>query len=652
MLRLLGRYRKQLVLLMDLMIMAGVAVTLFILSPIGNGTGDDRLIPLLVNLAVWFSCVLIFNLAFHTYDSLWRYAEGKEYLALLSGFGCGTALYLLLTKLFLTRQLAGLYMLSVLGISLLGMLSVRFLYRALRKMAKQFQHRSNGTSKKIGIIGAGNAGFSLLREILGNADSPYEVATFFDDDPSKIGMKVIGVPVKGPIDKIPDLICESGISDLFLAIPSLPGKRRSEIVGICTKTECKLHILPDRIKEMASGTSLLSQMRNVRVEDLLGREPVALGGEGVREMIRGKTVLVTGGGGSIGSELCRQIAALQPKRLVILDVYENGAYELQQDLLRKYGPSLHLVTEIATIQDAALIRNLFEKYRPDLVFHAAAHKHVPLMETSPREAVKNNVFGTWNVVRAAHETGVGKFVLISTDKAVNPTSVMGATKRICEMMLSSMRDRSATKFVAVRFGNVLGSNGSVIPLFRKQIEEGGPVTITDRKIVRYFMTVSEAVSLVLQAGAMAEDSQVFVLDMGKPVRILDLAENLIRLSGYLPYQEIPIVEIGLRPGEKLYEELLVGTGHQRRTKNELIFVEDEQPVSELHLEQILKILGNAVRSENKADVFAALHRCVPEFHSPEDANRKPLVAPPARMRVAQAAKSAASTTISSPAFKT
>lgn len=620
--RLLTRYRKQLVFLMDLVIMAGIAIELFIISPLGNGTGGVHLEPLAINLTIWFFCIIFFNLLLHTYDSLWRYAESEEYLALLGGFGFGTALYLLLTKLFFTRQLAGLYMLSVFGISLLSMLLVRFIYRAYRKMEKGIKRRIAGNTKKIGIIGAGNAGFSLLHEIFGKIDSPYEPTMLFDDDPAKIGMRVLGIPVKGPINKIPTLICDSGITDLFLAIPSISGERRREVLEICAKTGCKLHILPDRVKAMASKTSLLAQMRNVRVEDLLGRESVVLDGEGVYEMIHGKTVMVTGGGGSIGSELCRQIAEMDPKQLIVLDIYENSTYELQQNLKRKYGSRLHLAVEIATTQDASLILSLFKKYRPDLVFHAAAHKHVPLMEASPREAVKNNVFGTLNVVRAAHETKVDKFVLISTDKAVNPTSIMGATKRICEMILSSMKEYSSTEFVTVRFGNVLGSNGSVIPLFQKQIEEGGPVTVTDKRIVRYFMTISEAVSLVLQAGAMARGSQVFVLDMGKPVKILSLAENLIRLSGYVPYQEIAIEEIGLRPGEKLYEELLVGKKNQQKTKNDLIFVEDEQPISVQQLDRILEDLRHAVTSEKPKDVVSVLHRCIPEFRSPEEVNVK------------------------------
>ncbi|MEG0597432.1 MAG: nucleoside-diphosphate sugar epimerase/dehydratase, partial [Oscillospiraceae bacterium] len=360
--------------------------------------------------------------------------------------------------------------------------------------------------------------------------------------------------------------------------------------------------------------------RNVQVEDLLGREPIFLENEAVRPMISGRTVLVTGGGGSIGSELCRQIAANHPKHLIILDNYENSTYDIQQELLCKYGDSFQLTVIILSIQDGPSIREMFLQYRPELVFHAAAHKHVPLMEGNPDEAVKNNVFGTLNVVNAASESGVEKFVQISTDKAVNPTSVMGTTKRLCEMILSSMHTVSKTEFVAVRFGNVLNSNGSVIPLFRRQIEQGGPVTITDRRVVRYFMTIPEAVSLVLRAGAMAEDSEIFVLDMGKPVRIVDLAENLIRLSGYTPNVDMPVVEVGLRPGEKLYEELLVDGTHQKKTSHKLIFVDENHAVSPDEMAKMLRDLRAAADSGDCERVLASLHRCVPDFRNPVDVN--------------------------------
>lgn len=617
----LSKHRKQLVFLMDLMIMTGVAVILFLLSPVGNGTGGSDLRPLFFNLVIWFLCIIVFQVIFRTYDSLWRYAQGKEYLFLLLGFGCGTALYLLITTLFFPRQLAGLYMISVLGSSLIGMLLIRFGYRTYRARRTRGKPMDREGKQRVAIIGAGDAGVLLLQEFL-RKDANHVPTLMLDDSPAKIGMKIFGVPVMGPIDRLPELLQGADVKELILAIPSCPPCRKGEILKLCTQTGCRLRLLPDLTSLLSGEKPLMPYMRPAKVEDLLGREPIRLGAVNAQHMITGKTVMVTGGGGSIGSELCRQIGAFSPGRLVVLDNYEHGAYDLQQELKRKCGDALDVVIEIATIQDNTRVQRIFKEYHPDIVFHAAAHKHVPLMESNPIEAVKNNVFGMLNVVHAACENSVDKFVLISTDKAVNPTNVMGATKRLCEMILSSMNGIGSTKFVAVRFGNVLGSNGSVIPLFEKQIKEGGPVTITDKRIIRYFMTISEAVSLILQAGAMARSSEVYVLDMGKPVRILDLAENLIRLSGYQPYEEIPIVEIGLRPGEKLYEELLVSGKTHKKTANELIFVEKCQCVPPSQMEEIIRVLKSAVQSERREVVLQALHYCVPEFRPPEEVNKE------------------------------
>ncbi|MEG0779013.1 MAG: nucleoside-diphosphate sugar epimerase/dehydratase [Oscillospiraceae bacterium] len=624
-----SNYRKQIVFFMDLSIVVIVSMTLFLLSPVGNGTGGRDLTPLFFNLIIWVACIEGFQILFHTYDSLWRYAEGKEYMSLLLGFGCGTLLYLLLTEVFFQRQLAGLFMVATLGSSLIVMLMARFIYRTYRKYRTISSCQPEKNGRRVAIIGASDTGVSLLREI--QSGSTYLPVLFLDDDPQRVGMKISDIPVKGPIRDLPELLQGTGISDLILAMPACSPIRRKEILALCTQTACRLRILPDRVSliEQSDGGSLLTKMRNVQVEDLLGRDPIQLESDDIRPMIEGRTVLVTGGGGSIGSELCRQIAANHPRHLIIIDNYENSTYELQQDLMRQYGDALRLTVEIISVQDAARVRDVFWQHRPELVFHAAAHKHVPLMEQNPEEAVKNNVFGTLNVVNAASQCGVQKFLLISTDKAVNPTSIMGTTKRLCEMILESMRTISKTEFVAVRFGNVLGSNGSVIPLFRRQIEQGGPVTITDKRIVRYFMTIPEAVSLVLRAGAMAESSEVFVLDMGKPVRILDLAENLIRLSGYVPYEEMPIVEVGLRPGEKLYEELLAGGGMQQKTKHELIFVEQSKPIAPAKMNAMLKDLRTAADSGNHAQVFASLHRCVPEFKDPKEVNSTYLEEKPA-----------------------
>lgn len=621
----LRKHRKLLIFLMDFFITSMISYSLFRFSLL-RGSSIYSLGFFLLRVLFWFACIIMFQVMFHTYDSLWRYAEEKEYLFLLLGGCCGTGLYLLLSRALFQPLLPVPFMLSVLSISSLLTLLVRFLYRMYRDAIRKLGTQQIGTRRKIGIIGAGEAGVSLLKEMLDEEHSLYCPILLLDDDPQQIGMKVRGVPVMGPICRTPDLIRETGITELVLAIPSCSPNRRREILHVCALAGCKLRVLPDR-EDVLSGP-LMSQIRAVRAEDLLGRAPIRLTGHGIREMIRGQTVLVTGGGGSIGSELCRQIAALAPRELIVLDCCETGVADLQQELRRKYGDKLNLTVEISSITDASHLRRLFRRRRPDLVFHAAAHKHVPLMEACPQEAVRNNVFGTLNAVNAAHEAGVRKFVLISTDKAVNPTSIMGATKRVCEMILAGMRSISDTEFVAVRFGNVLGSSGSVIPLFQKQIEQGGPVTVTDKRILRYFMTISEAVSLVLQAGAMARRSEVFVLDMGKPVRILELAENLIRLSGHTPYTEIPIVEVGLRPGEKLYEEPLLGGTRQRRTDNELIFVEDEQPVTRDQMAVFLQDLRIAVTCEDPAAVLNSLHRCVPEFHTPEEVNRAFLDAAP------------------------
>ena len=412
------------------------------------------------------------------------------------------------------------------------------------------------------------------------------------------------------------------IRELLVAIPSISEDRRHEILQELSGLErVRVTILASTL-ELIAQKPIRSQLREIQIEDLLGREPVRLDPAPVDAFLGGKTVLVTGGGGSIGSELCRQIVKHHPRRLIIVDIYENNAYDIQQELLYHYGKRLNLVVEIASVRDAERLRQLFAMYRPNVVFHAAAHKHVPLMEQSPQEAVRNNVFGTLNLVRTADEYGVEKFIQISTDKAVNPTSVMGATKRLCEMIRQSMKGRSRTDFAAVRFGNVLGSNGSVVPLFKRQIAAGGPVTVTDKRIIRYFMTIPEAAQLVLQAGAMARQNELYVLDMGQPVKILDLAENLIRLSGYVPYRDIDIVETGLRPGEKLYEELLIASRDIEKTENDQIFVERQPGITPEELRGKLAILEAALEKNDPTVIRDALHQVVPTFHEPEDLNQE------------------------------
>ncbi len=483
------------------------------------------------------------------------------------------------------------------------------------------QMRSS-TGERVMLVGAGEAGHILARELLTNRKIDAKLVCVIDDDKNKWDKYFEGAPIVGGRDVIPSAVRNEGITQILVAMPSASPKDRSDILNICNSTGVHTKTLPG-MYQFVTGEVSRTNVRDVQVEDLLGRAPVQLNTRVVDKFITGAVVLVTGGGGSIGSELCRQIAVRNPKRLIILDIYENNAYDIQQELRRSYGSKLDLRVVIASVRDKARIYEIFDEMRPDIVFHAAAHKHVPLMEDCPAEAVKNNIFGTYHVVRAAEKFGVKKFVMISTDKAVNPTNVMGATKRFCEMILQSRAD-SPTEYCAVRFGNVLGSNGSVVPLFKKQIEEGGPVTVTDKRIIRYFMTIPEAAQLVLEAGAIAKQSQIFVLDMGEPVKILDLAEKLIRLSGYEPYRDIKIKEIGLRPGEKLYEELLMSSETLSKTENKKIFVEQQQQIDPRKITENLEKLDKAVTDESLSDdeLIAMLRSMIPTYHSPEEVNRK------------------------------
>ena len=444
---------------------------------------------------------------------------------------------------------------------------VRLSYRIGRSLKSSYGH---GEGKKIMIVGAGTSGSVILKEMMTSTYTDGRVVWFLDDDKNKQGKYLNNILIAGGRDDIPVLAKRYEIEEIYVAMPSAPAIETKKILEICRETGCEIKILPG-IYQLLNGDVSVSKLRKIQIEDLLGREPIRVNLNQIMDYVSNKVVLVTGGGGSIGSELCRQIASHNPKQLIVFDVYENNAYDLQQELKRTY-PELNLVVLIGSVRNTHRMESVFEKYRPNIVYHAAAHKHVPLMEDSPNEAIKNNVFGTYKTATAADKYGADRFVLISTDKAVNPTNIMGASKRMCEMVVQMMNRHSKTEFVAVRFGNVLGSNGSVIPLFKKQIEEGGPVTVTHRDIIRYFMTIPEAVSLVLQAGAYAKGGEIFVLNMGEPVRILDLAENLIRLSGYVPYEDIDIQFTGLRPGEKLYEEMLMDEEGLQDTPNKLIHI--------------------------------------------------------------------------------
>ena len=612
----LSRYRKQIVFLMDLFIVNFVYFVMIYWVPIRNGTLITEIFTWIPNLTLMIVCLCGFLWASKSYDSLWRYAETDEYISLIFMGGLAYVVYFLIQKILPIPKIPSVLSLCIYSMSLLLMMTARFIYRKYRMKVTS---RNQGKKVRCAIIGAGNAGVALLNEMKNNVSNHYQPVCFFDDDPEKVGKFIHGIEVKGKIDMMPLLLRNTMVTEIIFAIPSANPTRRKEILEMCSTLHCHVKVLPDSFAAVQSE-NLTQNVRNVKIDDLLGRERVVFNNQEVFGFLQDKVIMVTGGGGSIGSELCRQIAKRGPKRLIVVDIYENNAYDLQQELKMEYGNKLDLKVEIASVRDREKVRELVGYYRPQIIFHAAAHKHVPLMEECPEEAVKNNVFGTYNVVHAADEFGVDKFVLISTDKAVNPTNVMGATKRFCEMILQSMKGRSHTEYAAVRFGNVLGSNGSVIPLFRRQIEAGGPVTITDKRIIRYFMTIPEAAQLVLEAGAMAGSSEVFVLDMGQPVKILDLAENLIRLSGYVPYVDIDIVETGLRPGEKLYEELLMKSDGLMKTTSSKIFIERQQEISQEEMDEKLDILHKALQAGGRENIRLAMKQVVPTYRDPEEVN--------------------------------
>lgn len=615
----MNRFRKPLLFLCDSLILVVLSIFFSWFSlryNLGDAVGQSLQIS--QNFLLLYGCTVLFQLLLHTYDSLWRYAESREYLSLLIAALGGFFLYEVLARQLLETVISFLLLTSVAGTWVLGMLLLRFMYRVYRS---RVLYRRGGHQIPVAIVGAGSAGVQLLEELQSNPGSRYSVQCFFDDDPGKVGKRIRGVEIKGTIAQAKERLRAMDIQEIIVAIPSADDERRHQILQKLSGLErVRISVLPSTL-DLIAQKPIRSQLRQLRIEDLLGREPVELDPAPVDAYLTGKVVMVTGGGGSIGSELCRQIARHNPKQLIVVDIYENNAYDIQQELRYHYGNKLDLRVEIASIRDRERVNQLFATYRPDVVFHAAAHKHVPLMEDSPQEAVRNNVFGTLNLVQAADTYGVGKFIQISTDKAVNPTSVMGATKRLCEIILQSMKGRSKTTFAAVRFGNVLGSNGSVVPLFQRQIAAGGPVTVTDKRIIRYFMTISEATELVLQAGAMAHQNELYVLDMGRPVKILDLAENMIRLSGYVPYRDIDIIETGLRPGEKLYEELLVASRDIEKTENDQIFVERQPAVTPEELRGKLAVLEAALEKNDPSVIRGALRMVVPHFHEPEEVNK-------------------------------
>lgn len=554
-------------------------------------------------------CTVVIFAAFRLYSSQWRFAGVTDFFNIVKAVFLA-CLFQIVGLHLLTWEIPRSYYFLYTIYFLLGTMLSRLSFRIVRGRGPITMKHIEHKEVPVMLIGAGEAGHIILNEIQNSSYVNKKIKCIIDDDPNKKGMYLGGVPIVGNRNSILRYALRYQIEEIMVAIPTLPPRDRKAILEICKQTGCHLKILPG-LYQLINSDVTASALREVQIEDLLGRETIKLNLPSIMNYVKDHVVLVTGGGGSIGSEICRQVAAYHPKRLIIIDNYENNAYALQMELNRKY-PELQVKVLIVSVQNHLRIHNIFAQYRPEIVFHAAAHKHVPLMEDSPHDAIKNNVFGTLNIAKEAGIHGVKRMVLISTDKAVRPTNIMGASKRICEMVVQSMNTFYETEFVAVRFGNVLGSNGSVVPLFRKQIEEGGPVTVTHPDIIRYFMTIPEAVSLVLEAGAYAKGGEIFILDMGEPVKILDLAENMIRLSGLTPGEDIEIQFTGLRPGEKLYEELLIDEENKKETENKRIFIGSPAMMEQTKFGILLGELEQAAFSE-KPEIRQIVKKLVPEY---------------------------------------
>lgn len=610
--------KRALIILYDLVVVWAAGVLALLLrfdlsfSKIPVNFVENMQSMLIINM---FVTITIFTLN-HLYTSLWAYAGVIEMQKIILAAIEAAILEVIVASIkggdnsayFLPRTYHILYFFILLILTA----GIRFLYRTVRMQITSRVNPANAQISKVMLIGAGETGHMVIRDTLSSASVMKKICCIIDDDKNKVGNYINGIKVVGDRTTITENVEKYGINEIIIAIPSASRRDLSELIGICTETDCKLKITPS-VTEIMEGHISATVLRDVSVEDLLGREPVRVELDLVMRYVSGKVVLVTGGGGSIGSELCRQIARHKPKQLIIVDIYENNAYDIELELRHRY-PELNLVVLIASVRNLDRLDSIFAEYRPNLIYHAAAHKHVPLMENSPNEAIKNNVLGTYNTVKTADKYGVERFVLISTDKAVNPTNVMGASKRICEMIIQTFGHHSKTEFVAVRFGNVLGSNGSVIPLFKKQIAEGGPVTVTHPDIIRYFMTIPEAVSLVLQAGAYAKGGEIFILEMGEPVKILDLAKNIIRLSGFVPDKDIKIEFSGLRPGEKLYEELLMAEEGLKDTENKLIHIGRPIEMDEEKFKSELENIINLAFSEPSGEkIRKAIREIVPTY---------------------------------------
>ena len=589
-----------------------------LLTANGQSIGINVIIlPLTIYMIVH---TISFNI-FKCYSSLWRYAREEEMVSIVSACLVYVIPIYILHRLIGTDYSILFYIVStILIIGCTG--GVRLVYRTGRRFKTRMIVSQN--SQRVLVIGAGSAGEMIINELKENPQLKKVPVGIIDDDINKIGRRIHNVKILGDTTQIKEIVESKNVDEIIFAMANINKSRKSEIINICKETKCKLKTIPG-IYEIIDGKVDIKKIRDVDIEDLLGREPIKVDMAQMSDYIKNKVVLVTGGGGSIGSELCRQIASFNPKHLIIVDNYENNAYSIEQELIRRYEHKLNLSTIIASIREYKRMDEIFNEYKPELVFHAAAHKHVPLMENNPSEAIKNNIFGTLNVARLADTYKVKRMVLISTDKAVNPTNIMGATKRAAEMIIQTINKSSKTEFVAVRFGNVLGSNGSVIPLFKKQIAEGGPVTITHPDIIRYFMTIPEAVALVLQAGAMAKGGEIFILDMGEPVKIVDLANNLIRLSGFEPGVDIRIEYSGLRPGEKLYEELLMSEEGLSKTSNSKIFIGKPVEFDSKRVMDHLEVLKRIIDNEDVELIDSVMKNFVTTYIRPEDTNLKEVI---------------------------
>lgn len=615
--------RKLVLCLADMFVTCiGCFLTNYLLLIVTNGQRSLNNAELVVFTTLYIVLTAAGLLFSGAYNKYWRYFKIKDYFSCILGTGISSVFVLLITYLiYLPKGPAISFTVLSFIIITAGIIAFRFCFR--RTFLLLTDHGQIEMKKRTMIVGAGEACRIILREIESarldpnNPSNQYLPVGIVDDDPKKLRTEVMGVEVMGNCEDIISICKKEDIEVILFAIPSCTEAQRRYILDLCSETSCVIKVVPylsDLFLD-EEQPKLMHQIADIKVEDLLGRDPITFDNAAIKQIIEDKVCMITGGGGSIGSELTRQIAAYHPKQIIIVDIYENNAYDIQQELMMDYGDKLNLVTLIASVRDKEKMKIIFEKYKPQLVFHAAAHKHVPLMETSPEEAVKNNVIGTYNVASLSEFYGVEKFMMISTDKAVNPTNIMGATKRCCEMIVQYMAQFSTSKtaFITTRFGNVLGSNGSVIPLFKRQIESGRPVTVTHPEVIRYFMTIPEAVSLVLQAAAMAKGGEIFVLDMGSPVKITTLAENLIRMYGKVPYKDVEIKFTGLRPGEKLFEELLMSEEGLKATDNKKIFIGNQIPInSEDFVEKLEKLEECAIANEPEKTI-EALHAIVPTF---------------------------------------